>query len=236
MCLSQCFLFSFAFLQIEPKYVCTYPGSTEAVTCSRLDFCGNSSVGWNYDWRDSETIDNLIMQFDMECEDPILLGLIGSCFLLGIVIGSVTLTRIGDVFGRRQGFMIGLAVQSTATICVLLTSNYYTACFLCFVIGFGVTGKQYVGWNYLLEMQPKNMQDKVGTLEFIMEAAVYIAVTIYFGWINKHWHFIQIPTITFGVVGIIFLYLQPESPRYLVSVGRFEQARQSFTFIARFNG
>ena len=172
----------------------------------------------------------------MECEDPLKMGLIGSCFLIGIVLGSVTLTRVGDIFGRRQGFMIGLAIQSTATICVLLTSNYHVACFLCFVIGFGVTGKQYVGWNYLLEMQPQNMQVKVGTLEFIFEAAVYICVTIYFGWISKRWQFIQIPTITFGVVGIVFLYLQPESPRYLVSVGRFDQARKSFSRIAKFNG
>jgi MFS family permease len=37
-------------------------------------------------------------------------GLFGSFFLLGIVLGSVTITRIGDIYGRRPGFIIGLAI------------------------------------------------------------------------------------------------------------------------------
>jgi MFS family permease len=158
--------------------------------CSPNDFCGKNDVKMSYNWDDEETIDNLILQFSMECEDPLLLGLIGSCFLAGIVLGSVSLTRIGDVYGRRPGFAIGLLIQSAATLCVLMTRNYHVACLLCFIIGFAVTGKQYVGWNYLLEMQPKDMQIKVGTTEFICEAAVYIMVTFYFWFVSKHWQYI----------------------------------------------
>lgn len=64
------------------------------------------------------------------------------------------------------------------------------ACLFCFIIGFGVTGKQYVGWNYLLEMQPANMQVPIGTLEFICEGCVFILVTFYFGWVGKKWEFV----------------------------------------------
>jgi MFS family permease len=46
----------------------------------------------------------------LKCESEIVVGLFGSFFLAGIVLGSVTVTRIGDVYGRREGFMFGLII------------------------------------------------------------------------------------------------------------------------------
>lgn len=34
MCLSQCFLYSFPFLEIEPKYICFSPGTNTWIHCS----------------------------------------------------------------------------------------------------------------------------------------------------------------------------------------------------------
>lgn len=58
--------------------------------------------------------------------------------------------------------------------------------------------------------------------EFIFEAVVFIFITIYFGWISKKWQYMQVPTVIFGIVGAIFLKLAPESPRYLVSMKRYD--------------
>lgn len=163
-------------------------------------------------------------------------GFFGSFFLAGIVLGSITVTRIGDIYGRRPGFIFGLIIQSSVTLAFLFTTSHYYAYAFCFIIGFGVTGKQYVGWAYLLEMQPSNKSVMVGTLEFIFEGLLFIFVTFYFGWISKTWYYMQIPTVTFGVIGIIFLILQPESPKYLVSIKKYDEARRSFNKIAKVNG
>jgi MFS transporter, OCT family, solute carrier family 22 (organic cation transporter), member 4/5 len=152
------------------------------------------------------------------------------------VLGSVTVTRIGDIYGRRPGFAFGLMIQSTVTFLVMFTDSYFLACVLTFFIGYGVTGKQYVGWNYLLEMQPTSKQIPVGVTLFIFEGVLFIFITTYFGWIGKHWQFMQIPTVLFGVIGILFLWHQPESPRFLVSTKRYDQARKSFGRIAAVNG
>ena len=61
-------------------------------------------------------------------------------------------------------------------------------------------------------------------------------VTTYFGWVSKEWQYIQIPTISVGVIGVIFLFLSPESPRFLVSVKRYNQARNALKKIATVNG
>jgi hypothetical protein len=56
-------------------------------------------------------------------------------------------------------------------------------------------------------MQPKDKQVVVGTIEFIFEGLLFIFITFYFGWISKEWRYMQIPTVTFGLIGAIFLYL-----------------------------
>ena len=37
-------------------------------------------------------------------------------------------------------------------------------------------------------------------------------------------------------MGTILSFMMPESPRYLISIGDFKRARESFNFIARMNG
>jgi len=46
----------------------------------------------------------------------------------------------------------------------------------------------------------------------------------------------QIPTVTFGIIGAIFLYFQPESPRFLVSTKRYDEARIALNRIGKVNG
>jgi hypothetical protein len=66
MVLSQCFLYSFPFLEVEPKYKCLNTDTNVWSVCSSNDFCNpdhtvNKNVHWGYLWEDNETIDNLII-------------------------------------------------------------------------------------------------------------------------------------------------------------------------------
>jgi len=70
-----------------------------------------------------------------------ILGLFGSFFLAGIVVGSVTVTRIGDTFGRREGFAFGLLIMSLATLAIMVTTSYKLTFLWIFIIGFASTGK-----------------------------------------------------------------------------------------------
>lgn len=46
----------------------------------------------------------------------------------------------------------------------------------------------------------------------------------------------MIPTLALSVVGTVFMLFQPESPRFLVSKGRYDEARKAFNIIAKRNG
>ena len=63
-----------------------------------------------------------------------------------------------------------------------------------------------------------------------------IFICYYFLEMSKDWRLLQIPNVTLTSVGIVFLFTMPESPRFLVSKGKYHQAREVFNRIAVFNG
>jgi len=71
---------------------------------------------------------------------------------------------------------------------------------------------------------------------FMFEAFAYLSVCAYFYLISKWWHYVMIPSIGLAVLGVAVCYYLPESPRFLVSAHKFDQARQVFGRIAKYNG
>ncbi len=61
-------------------------------------------------------------------------------------------------------------------------------------------------------------------------------VCMYFLWVSKDWRFLMVPTIVLSIFGTVMMFFQPESPRFLVSKGKFDEARKVFNIIAKKNG
>ena len=173
---------------------------------------------------------------DLFCEPDIYIGLLGSTFLLGIVIGCLTLTRLGDVYGRKPIYVLGIVMHICFMGVVLVTTSLAVAYACVFLFGTSLTARYYVGYTYNLETQPKSHQVLVSTTMFASEAAVYITVSLFFWQVSREWQLVQIPNGIGSFISLCALCLMPESPRWLVSEGRYDDARQVFRRIGQYNG
>lgn len=68
------------------------------------------------------------------------------------------------------------------------------------------------------------------------ESVVYLLDIMYFLYISKEWVWLQIPNVILCILGIIWIYSNPETPRYLLAVQRWDDARACFKHIAKWNG
>lgn len=64
----------------------------------------------------------------------------------------MTLTRLGDIVGRKPIYMLGVVMHISAMLGMLTTHNATIAFFLIFTFGMSVTARYYVGYSYNLEM------------------------------------------------------------------------------------
>ena len=147
----------------------------------------------------------------------------GFSFLFGIVLGCLTVARLGDVYGRKPIYKLGLWMNLGFAICIvfLRTSSYVILYSLLLLFGMSLTARYYVGYSFNIEMQPKSHQPLVSTIQFLSESLVYTFICLYFMWFSKNWVYLQIPNIGLTLLGILFLYGVPETPRFLLAQKRY---------------
>lgn len=59
--------------------------------------------------------------------------------------------------------------------------------------------------------------------------------TLYFWKISTHWFYFVVIGLGFNIISVVGLFFLPESPRYLVTVKKFDEAKVAFEVMAKFN-
>ena len=113
--------------------------------CSKEYYC-------EVDWSNPLSIHNIIEQYDLYCAPKVYIGAIGFVFLLGIVIGCLTLTRFGDIYGRKPVYMLGLLMNAGICLEMTLSSNFWVTSVFLLMLGMSITTRYYVGYSYNVEM------------------------------------------------------------------------------------
>lgn len=76
----------------------------------------------------------------------------------------------------------------------------------------------------------------VSTTMFVFESVIYTIICLYFWLVSDQWKYLQIPNIVLSLFGVGFLLYMPESPRFLVSAQRYDEAREVFKWMGIKNG
>ena len=68
-----------------------------------------------------------------------------------------------------------------------------------------------------------------------METTIYIIATIYYWKISKQWIWFSLIGFVWNVISATLTFLVPESPRFLLSIGKIDEAKAALEKIARWN-
>ena len=78
----------------------------------------------------------------------------GFAFLVGIVVGCLTIARLGDIYGRKPIFKLGLFMHLAFTVSItfIRTKNLFILYTALLIFGMSVTARAYVGYSFNIEM------------------------------------------------------------------------------------
>ncbi|MGI8760145.1 MAG: MFS transporter [Jatrophihabitantaceae bacterium] len=167
-------------------------------------------------------------------------GAVGSVYLAGEVVGALVFGRITDKLGRKKLFIITLAVYLVASGLAGFSWDLWSLLVFRFIAGTGIGG-EYTAINSAIdELIPSHYRGRVdiavnGT--YWGGAALGAGANLYL--LSSH-----VPTdigwrIGFfigPVIGIVIIFLRrtiPESPRWLMTHGREEEAERTVDDIER---
>ena len=161
-------------------------------------------------------------------------GLTGSAYLAGAVLGSLFFGHLTDRLGRKKLFNVTLGVYLVATALTAFSWNFESFLFFRFVTGAGIGGEYSAINSAIQELIPARVRGRTDLAingSFWIGAAAGALVSVWLldpdlfsadmGW-----------RIAFGsgaVLGLFILYLRrflPESPRWLMIHGRDGEAHE----------
>ncbi len=195
-----------------------------------------TGIGWMFDAMDQGMVSGVMAAIGKEWMLTTgQLGLLGSSGMLGMALGAALSGMAADRFGRRAVVMYTLVIYGVASALAGFSTSFEMLLVLRFLTGFGLGGELPAASTLVSEYSPANARGRnVVILEsfwawgWILAALVaYMLIPVY-GWRMAFW---------VGAVPALYAaYLRksvPESPRYLVSVGKVSEAEELVSSMER---
>ena len=226
-------------LQTPDTYICTYTTEVPEGSdiCTQENICdGDPRIAtWEADPYSDKYIDNWQQRLDLTCVDPMKYGMIGASLFIGWSMTLLWLPSFADRNGRRKYFFACMVLDLGLFTALMFTKNLYVMIAIFFCFGLLTSIRTNVGYVYLMEMLPKKAQTPVTTAWNVQEVMIYFMGTLYFWKICQCWFYFPLVGYAWQVISVIIMIWLPESPRYLVCVGKLDEAKKVFQIIAWFN-
>ncbi|MFG1396309.1 MFS transporter [Roseixanthobacter pseudopolyaromaticivorans] len=151
-----------------------------------------------------------------------------SATFVGMMVGSFLTGFLGDRYGRRFTYQANLLLFGLASLAAAFAPNMEVLIGLRFLIGVGLGAENVVGYSTLTEFVPARSRGRwLGLMAVFVVTGLPVASLLgyliipEFGW--------RAMFVIGGLGGLVVWYLRkklPESPRWLESVGRTEEAER----------
>jgi MFS transporter, putative metabolite:H+ symporter len=153
-------------------------------------------------------------------------GLLASSVFGGMVVGTVALSWLGEIIGRKKALALSIVIYALFSLCGAFASSYQQL-FVCRALaGIGLGAEIPLVFTYFAEFLPVRRRGQFSAssvffwqISGVMAALTAIVVVPYFTWRGM---FVIAVTPAIILAGTWFVI--PESVRYLVRRERFDEA------------
>src|SRR5215207_1779870 len=162
-------------------------------------------------------------------------GLAGGIYIAGACTGALFFSYLTDRFGRKRLFLITLAVYLVFSFLTAFSWNFWSFVVFRFLAGTGIGGEYSAIYSAVDELIPARYRGQVALaisgsywIGAMMGSAVAILllnpniISQYYGWRVAFWL-----GAALGLCILLIRRFVPESPRWLLTHGRSEEAEET---------
>ncbi len=158
-------------------------------------------------------------------------GFIVSSLLLGAVVGAGISGALSDRLGRRTIILAAAAIFAIGAIGAGLAPSVGVLIFFRFFLGLGVGSASALVPSYISESAPTDVRGSLSSLfQLAITLGILIAYLVNFAFASiESWRWPLGLAFVPALVLLVGMYFLPETPRWLVSKDRDEEARRVLT-------
>ncbi|MEW9871771.1 MFS transporter [Arthrobacter sp. HS15c] len=155
-------------------------------------------------------------------------GLIGASALIGIFFGGPIGGYLADKVGRKPMFIVDLAIFLVGSAAQFFVADAWQLFVIRLVMGMAIGADYAIGWPLLVEFSPARLRGKLMAFQEVAWYVGYLlsyAVGYYMSTsIHADWRIILGMSTVPSLIVFLLRLGSPESPRWLISKGRREEA------------
>ncbi|KAI1902938.1 hypothetical protein AGOR_G00021450 [Albula goreensis] len=190
--------------------------------------------GWTYSEDFYQT--TIVTEFDLVCSNEWKQPFTSSVFFMGVLCGSFLSGQLSDRFGRKPILFITMAMQTVFTFIQVFSPNWEVFSLLFFIVGLGQISNYvaaFVLGSEILSGQVRVLYSSLGVCLFFAIGYMILPLIAFF---IRDWRMLLVAMSVPGLIYIPLWWFIPESPRWLLSQGRVEEAEAILRDAARRNG
>ncbi|XP_050301493.1 beta-alanine transporter [Anthonomus grandis grandis] len=189
--------------------------------------------GWTY--RVDDVRNSVISEWDLVCSKDFSPTLALVLFGCSGLIGNYIFGYIQDGLGRKPAYFIYLLIQCVFGVATALANNFIV--WVLFRVGVGFTIPAILGTPYVLAIELVGPKDRT-TVTILINIAyslslISLAIVV---WAVRNWRWMALATTAPFITLFATWCLLPESPRWLLAQGKYEEAEKILEIMARING
>lgn len=216
------------FVAAEPQFYCVR-SDVKTAGCPKVDEppCESYLFG-------KSDFTSVASEWNLVCSDAYKSDAIQSMYMAGLLVGNLIGGYVADQFGRRHLSYISVLLITVLSIIAIGSSSYGTYVFWRFLAGVCTGAYGLVSFTLPTELvgaKQRGFVNVIMTISFALGVGSFSLLAYFI----RDWRYLSLVTALPGLIGFYYYKLAPESPRWLLSQGRLEEAERVLTSIAIFN-
>lgn len=187
---------------------------------------------WVYDHSVYET--TAVEEWELVCSNKYRMSLIQSTYMAGVLVGAVVLSELADKFGRRTISLISSLGFVVSAICVAFTTQYSLFLFFRFLVA--CFGSGLFLPNFVIVMETVGPEGRT-TMGMLYQCFFAVGFMLLPGiaYLVTNWRNLQLCISIPSALLLLYYWVLPESPRWLMMQGRFEEAVKILKNVVKVN-
>ncbi|CAH2084663.1 unnamed protein product [Euphydryas editha] len=188
----------------------------------------------NPQYDQSSIVSSVTSTWNLICDRSQLASLAQSILQVGILFGSIFYGHVSDRYGRKFASILSLVSEVVFVALSTVSSQVWMFIVFRFFIGTAVGGTMLCCYVIVIELSGKSFRPYMTGLIELSYILSYFTLPI-IAYFLRDWRQLQWATSLPWVFVILYYFLVPESPRWLITMGQKEKATEILTYIAKKN-
>lgn len=186
---------------------------------------------YGYDYSLTDGRFPITAEWGLVCDDEYLVRMAQSIFFCGVMIGGLMFGYLGDHFGRRPVILVTGYTQAVLGVALAFSPHYAMFVVLKFFQGMMLQGLQTSNNTMVMELFQTRYRTRAGMGVAMLATSCSMVIGL-ISYLLPYWRHMQLAISIPTVITIAFLWLLPESLRWLLTNQKRDEAlvvAQKFT-------